>query len=68
MTVVPHTTSLRGSQYEIAVPVPFLKPGAFLVQNVATYPIVRAIRWLGVLKKEQLDLVGTGVLRWLGYS
>lgn len=68
ITVVPHTTTLRGSQYEIAVPVPFLKPGAFLVQNIATYPTVRAIRRLGTLKAEYLDLVGAGVLRWLGYS
>jgi len=37
ITVVPHTTTLRGSQYEIAVPVAFLKPGAFPAQNVATY-------------------------------
>jgi len=68
MTVVPHTTSLRGSQFEIAVPVTFLRPGAFLVQNIATYPTVRAIRRLGVLKKEQLGLVGSGVLRWLGFA
>lgn len=38
MTVIPHTTSLRGSRYEIVVLTPFLKPGAFLVQNIATYP------------------------------
>jgi mRNA interferase MazF len=67
ITIVPHTTSLRGSQYEISVPVSFLRPGAFLVQNLATYPTVRAIRRLGVLKKEQVELVGAGVLRWLGY-
>jgi mRNA interferase MazF len=30
ITVVPHTTSLRGSPFEIAVPAPFLKPGAFI--------------------------------------
>ena len=41
ITIVPHTTSLRGSQYEIAVNVPFLKAGAFLVQDVATYPNVK---------------------------
>jgi hypothetical protein len=58
---------LRGSGFEIAVPVAFLKPGAFLVHNVATYPVVRAIRRLGVLRKEQFDLVGEGLLRWLGY-
>lgn len=67
VTVVPHTTSLRGSAFEIVVPVAFLKPGAFLVQNVATYPAVRAIRRLGVLKRNELDAVGSGLLRWLGY-
>lgn len=68
MTIIPHTTSLRGSQYEIAINVAFLKPGAFLVQNVATYPNVRAIRKLGVLKKDQFDAVFAGLLRWLGYT
>jgi mRNA interferase MazF len=52
ITVVPHTTSLRGSEFEITVPVASLKPGAFLVQNVATYPVVRAIRRLGVLRNK----------------
>ena len=67
ITIVPHTTSLRGSEFEITIPVAFLKPGAFLVQNVATYPVVRAVRKLGALKREQFDLVGSGLLRWLGY-
>ena len=67
ITIVPHTTSLRGSEFEITLPVAFLKPGAFLVQNVATYPVVRAVRKLGALKREQFDLVGSGLLRWLGY-
>lgn len=67
VTILPQTTSLRGSQYEIAVNVPFLKPGAFLVQNVATYPNVRAIRRLGLLHKDQFDVVFLGLLRWLGY-
>jgi mRNA interferase MazF len=47
ITIVPHTTSLRGSEYEVAVNVPFLKPGAFVVQSVATFPNVRALRRLG---------------------
>lgn len=68
ITVVPHTTSLRGSQHEIAIHVPFLKPGAFLAQNIATYPVVRAIRKLGAIKQSQVDLVGAGVLHWLGYA
>jgi mRNA interferase MazF len=66
VTIVPHTTSLRQSQNEIAVEVGFLKPGAFLVQNVSTYPNVRAIRKLGKLKTDQFELVFAGLLRWLG--
>jgi mRNA interferase MazF len=66
ITVVPHTTSLRGSQFEIPVSVPFLKTGAFVVQGVSTYPHVRAMRKLGVLKSDQFSLVLAGVLRWLG--
>jgi mRNA interferase MazF len=66
VTIIPHTTSLRGSTYEIRTNVPFLKRGAFLVQNVATYPNVRAIRKLGALNSQQFDLVFSGLLRWLG--
>jgi len=56
VTVVPHTTQVRESQFEIPVKVPFLKPGAFLVQGVSTYPRAWAIRKLGALKQEQMDL------------
>ena len=66
VTFVPHTTSLRGSRFEVAVNVPFLKTGAFLVQGLSTYPHVRAIRKLGALKPDQFDMVFAGVLRWLG--
>jgi len=66
ITIVPHTTSLRGSRYEIPINVAFLRQGAFLVQNAATYPNVRAIRKLGVLSSRQFDLVLSGLLRWLG--
>ncbi len=65
ITVVPHTTSLRGSEFEITVPVVFLKPGAFLVQNRNLS--CRSSDSKAVLRKEQFDLVGEGLLRWLGY-
>jgi len=68
VTIVPHTTSLRGSPYEIPVEVGFLRAGAFLAQCVATYPNVRAIRKLGRLKPDQFDLVFAGLLRWLGHD
>jgi mRNA interferase MazF len=33
--IVPHTTALRGSRFEVAVPVPWLAPGAFDVTATA---------------------------------
>ena len=68
ITVLPHTTTLRASEYEVGVNVPFLKPGAFLVQNIATYPAARAIRKLGALKQPQFEMVFAAMLRWLGHS
>ena len=68
VTIVQHTTSLRGSQYEVPVQVAFLRQGAFLVQNVATYPNVRAIRRLGKLTVDQFNLVFAALLRWLGHD
>lgn len=47
VTIIPHTLSLRGSQFEIAVPVPFLRGGAFLVQNPVTIPAAKDERFLG---------------------
>jgi mRNA interferase MazF len=66
LTIVPHTTSLRGSEFEIPIGVSFLKSGAFMAQGVSTYPHVRAIRKLGKLKPDQFRLVLDDVLRWLG--
>ena len=67
-TVVFHTTTLRGSQFEVKIQVPFLKEGAFVAQSIATYPIARAIRKLGALNAVQLAEVETAVFRWLGGS
>jgi mRNA interferase MazF len=66
VTIVPHTTSTRGSPYEVPVDTSYLKPGAFMVQGVATYPRVRAVRKLGSLRQDQFDLVFAALLRWLG--
>lgn len=68
VTVVPHTTDLRGSEFEVAVPVPFLKAGAFLVQGVSTYPKAWAARKLGTLTTGQLHSVIDGLAAWLGMS
>ena len=66
VTVVFHSTTLRASQFEIKVQVPFLKDGAFVTQSIATYPTVRAIRKLGVLSPAQFATVEDAVFKWLG--
>ncbi|KAA0253620.1 type II toxin-antitoxin system PemK/MazF family toxin [Acidobacteria bacterium ACD] len=67
-TLVPHTTTMRASRFEVDVPVPFLKPGAFDAQGIVTIPLVRLIRPLGRLSPAQLASVERAVLRWLGFE
>ena len=66
VTIVSHTTSLRGSPFEIAVAVPFLREGAFAVQSVTTLPSKHALRRLGTLTPMQLAPIEAGVRAWLG--
>lgn len=66
VTVVPHTTSVRGSRFEAAVPVGFLKTGAFDAQSLVTIPHARLLHVLGKLNARQLALVEAAVRTWLG--
>jgi len=66
-TVVAHTTSARGSRFEVAVPMPFLRTGVFDAQNLVTIPHARLIRKLGNLSTEQLSKVEAVVRLWLGF-
>ena len=65
-TLVAHTTSPRGSQFEVPVPTRFLKTGVFDAQNLITVPHAKLIRRLGSLPADQLAAVEAGVRRWLG--
>lgn len=65
-TLVPHTTSLRGSRFEVDVRVRFLRTGAFVAQNLVTVPHAKIIRKLGSLTPGQLDVVDEAVRTWLG--
>jgi mRNA interferase MazF len=66
ITIVSHSTMLRGFEFEVAVDVPFLKKGAFVTQSLITIPSKLALRKLGSLTPAQLALVEQGVRRWLG--
>lgn len=66
VTLVPHTTSTRGSGFESRLVLPFLRPGRFDAQSIVTVPRVKLLRRLGGLNPCQLTEVEKAVIEWLG--
>jgi mRNA interferase MazF len=67
MTVVPHTTSIQGTRFEVAAAAKFLYGGGvFDAQQIVTVPQAKLVRKLGDLPPDQLTLVEDAVRRWLG--
>ncbi|MFM6139548.1 MAG: type II toxin-antitoxin system PemK/MazF family toxin [Sphaerospermopsis kisseleviana] len=67
-TLIPHTTSSRGSRFEVEVKVNFLRSGVFDVQNIMTIPHAKLIRKLGDLTPDELLEVEKVLLFWLGFE
>jgi mRNA interferase MazF len=57
VTVVLHTTALRGNRWELVIPKPFLKAGAFHLQQIQTVSTVKLERCLGTLNSEEMQKV-----------
>ena len=68
VAVVYHTTSLRGSRYEVPMKVTGLEEGGFDAQSLYTIPAVKLIRRRAVLTDLQLRQVESKVKLWLGLS
>jgi mRNA interferase MazF len=66
VTVLLHTTALRGNRWELSVPKPFLKPGAFHLQQVQSISTVKLERRLGMLTDEEIDQVLDALGKRLG--
>jgi mRNA interferase MazF len=66
VALVPHTTSLRGSRFEVQTDARFLQPGAFNVQGLVTVPATKLLRKLGRLGQDNLVAVEAAVRSWLG--
>jgi mRNA interferase MazF len=64
--VIPHTTAMRGSQFEVALQTPFLSQGGFLVQGIQALPPKYFLRCLGRLNTEQLQRIERALLAWEG--
>src|SRR6266542_3572065 len=67
VTLVPHTTSVQGTRFEVVVPKSFLKAGAFDAQGLVTVATARLVRKLGELFPAELALIEEAVKRWLGF-
>ena len=66
VTIVPHTTSPRGSRFKANVPVPFLRNGVFDTQSLVRIPHAKLIRSLGKLSSRQVAVVERATALWLG--
>ena len=69
ITVVPHTTSPRSSNFfKVTLSVSGLRPGAFNVQGLMTTQPSKFIRKLGTLNPAQMKQIEATVKRWLGFQ
>lgn len=64
-TVLLHTTSVRGNPWELSLPKPFLKPGAFHLQQVQTISGAKLMRCLGHLSAPDMIRVDEALKRRL---
>lgn len=64
-TLVAHTTSSRGTRFEVEVHARFLRHGVFDAQNLITIPDAKLVRKLGVLSASDLNAVEDTVRLWL---
>jgi mRNA interferase MazF len=57
VTVLLHTTSLRGNRWELSISKPFLKAGAFHLQQIQSVSTAKLERKLGVLTEAEMNQV-----------
>ena len=67
ITVLPHTTALKGNRWELAVPKPFLKPGAFHLQQIQSVTVAYLMRRIGALADDEMQRVTVRLRDRLGY-
>jgi mRNA interferase MazF len=58
VTVVPHTTAVRGNRWEHACEKSFLKRGVFHLQQVQSVSIAKLVRRLGALDNDEMARIG----------
>ena len=66
VTVLLHNTALRANRWELNIPKPFLKPGAFHLQQIQTVSTIKLERRLGALTPEEMGRVLAALRERLG--
>jgi mRNA interferase MazF len=57
VTVVPHTTAIRGNKWEHVCEKNFLQPGAFHLQQIQSVSIAKLVRRLGALDHDEMTRI-----------
>ena len=65
VTVLLHTTALRGNRWEMNLPKPFLRPGAFHLQQIQSISAAKLERKLGLLTQPEIQQVEEALRRRL---
>jgi mRNA interferase MazF len=65
VVIVPHTTAVRNNRWEFPVSKPFLKAGAFHLQQIQPVSLPKLERKLGALTSQELDDFGKRIIRLL---
>ena len=67
-TVLLHTTALRSNRWELVIAKPFLKPGAFHLQQLQSVSGAKLLRRLGMLTPEEMRRVEQALGSRLAFS
>ena len=67
ITIVPRTTNIKSSDFQVELSISGLRPGAFNVQGLTAIPPSKFIRRLGTLQSAEMKLIEETVKRWLGF-
>jgi len=65
VVIVPHTTAVRNNRWEFPISKPFLKPGAFHLQQIQPISLPKLERKLGILASQELEDLGKRIVRLL---
>jgi len=61
VTVVLHTTALRGNPWEVVIPKPFLQKGAFHLQQIQSVSAAKLMRCYGALTASEIAQIETAL-------